>query len=78
MLKIFRDLSVPHQQLLRRFENLLTSTIILHILTLYLAPCGHFVLPTSACMSAITKILHQSLRSLQLTAQQCSAYSCLP
>lgn len=77
MLKIFRDLSAPGQELLDRFENLLISTIILHILTLCLAPCGHFVLPTSACLSDITQILHQTGRWLPLTAQQRSASDCL-
>lgn len=70
-----KTLSAPHQELLYRFENLLIVTISLRMLTLCLAPCGHFVLPTSACISDITRILHQTLWSLQLTVQQCSAYN---
>lgn len=45
-LKIFRDPNSPHQELLYSFENLFISTIILNILTLWLAQCG----PPNICL----------------------------
>lgn len=78
-LKILRPQFSPQRTTLH-FENLI-STIMLNILTLCLGSCALLSVVTLSSLhvpasSDITKILQQSLGWLQLTAQQCSVYSC--